>query len=563
MYTSISMFFPRANMMSSNPRPSMAALPANLHVVAPFTVVACSLLVLAFLHYLATKTTATMKRELHRLPPGPAGLPIIGSVHHLMYNKPVFRWIHRLVKEMNTKIMCLRFGPVHVIVVNCPEIAREVMRKNDAVFASRPLTFASSSFSFGYKGSILSPYGEQWKKMRRVMTSEILSPALERRLHARRAEEADHLVRFVYNQCNDTKANNGVDIRHVARHFCGDMIRKLVFSKRYFVEPPLVSAGAGPGPNEVEHVDALFTLVNCVYSFCISDYFPVLRGGLDLDGHEKVVHGVMATLNRLHDPIIEERIHEWSILRKHGEKREIQDFLDVLVSLEDSEGQALLSFEEIKAQAAEIMFAIVDNPSNAVEWALAEMMNKPEVMEKAMNELNTVVGKERLVQESDIPRLNYLKSCIREAFRLHPYHAFNVPHVAMKDTTLSGYTIPKDSHVIISRVGLGRNPDIWDAPLEFQPERHLSGSSDVLLTEPDLRFISFGTGRRGCPGVSLGSFVTMMLFARLLQGFTWTKLPGVRAIELKESTTSLALSEPLILQAEPRLPVHLYESISS
>nr|CAB3494128.1 unnamed protein product [Digitaria exilis] len=399
--------------------------------------------------------------------------------------------------------------------------------------------------------------------MRLVLTSEILSTAMERRLHGRQAEEADHLVRFVYNQCNDAKANNGVDICHVAQHFCGNMIRRLTFSKRYFVEPPLVSAGAGPGRDEVDHVDALFTLLNYLYSFCVSDYFPMLRG-LDLDGHEKVVHGVMTTLNRLHDPIIEERIHEWSTLRKHGEKREIGDFLDVLVSLEDSEGQPLLSLEEIKAQTAEVMFAVVDNPSNITEWALAEMMNKPEVMEKAMNELNTVVGKERLVQESDIPRLNYLKSCIREAFRMHPYHAFNIPHVAMKDTTLSGYFIPKDSHVIISRVGLGRDPNTWVVPLEFQPERHLiSGSSDVVLTEPDLRFMSFSTGRRGCLGVSLGSSVTMLLFARLLQGFTWTKLPGVQTIELKESTTNLGLAEPLILQSEPRLPVHLYESTSS
>ncbi|KAF8682016.1 hypothetical protein HU200_045473 [Digitaria exilis] len=457
-------------------------------------------------------------------------------------------------------IMCLRFGSVHVIVVNCPEIACEILRKNDAIFASRPLTFASDSFSFGYKASTLSPYGEQWKKMRRVLSSEILSTAMERRLHARRAEEADHLIRFVYNQCNTT-ANNSVDVRHVARHFCGNIIRRLTFSKRYFVEPPLGSAGASPGPDEMDHVDAVFTVLNYLYSFCVSDYFPMLRG-LDLDGHEKVVHGVMTTINRLHDPIIKERIHEWSTLHKHGVKREVRDFLDVLVSLEDSEGQPLLSLEEIKAQTAELMFPIV-NPSNAVEWALAEIMNKPQVMEKAMSELNTVVGKERLVQESDIPRLNYLKSCIREAFRTRPYHPFNIPHVAMKDATLSDYFIPKDSHVIISRVGLGRNPNTWDVPLEFQPERHLSGSSNIVLTEPDLRFMSFGTGRRGCPGVSLGSSVTMMLFARLLQGFTWTKLPGVQTIELKESTTNLALSEPLILQAEPRLPVHLYVSVSS
>nr|WGC54935.1 tyrosine N-monooxygenase [Echinochloa crus-galli var. zelayensis] len=488
-------------------------------------------------------------------------------MHHMISNKPVFRWIHRLLKEMNTNILCLRVGAVHVIVVACPELARDNLRKNDAAFASRPITFASGSFSFGYKGSILSPYGAQWKKMRRVLTSEVLSAPMERRLQSRRAEEADHLIRFVYNQCNTSSPANSstvVDVRHVAQHFCGNMIRRLMFGQRHFVEPVPFSApaGTGPGPEEVAHVGALFTLLNYVYSFSISDYIPEWIG-LDLDGHKKVAKDVMKTLNRLHDPIIDERIHRWSGLRKRGDKRDPRDFLDVLVSLQDSEGQPLLSLDEIKAQTAEIMFAIVDNPSNAVEWAFAEMVNKPEVMKQAINEMNTVVGKERLVQESDIPRLNYLKACIREAFRLHPYHAFNPPHVAMEDTIVSGYFIPKDSHVLVSRVGLGRNPDIWEAPLEFRPERHMKNNSDVALTEPDLRFISFSTGRRGCPGVSLGSSVTMMLFARLLQGFTWSKPTGVHAIELKESTSTstLALAEPLLLHAQPRLPVHLSASI--
>ncbi|TVU39215.1 hypothetical protein EJB05_12623, partial [Eragrostis curvula] len=385
------------------------------------------------------------------------------------------------------------------------------------------LNFKFEKFKLGFVDKMISPHGEQWKKMRRVLASEVLSPALEHRLQGRRTKEADHIV-----------------------------------SKRNFFELSPGSAAAGPGPDEVEHVSVLFTLVNYVFSFRMSDYFPRLIG-LDLDGHEKVVRDVLSTLNRLHDPIIEERIHEWSALRRHGKKREVRDFLDVLVSIEDSEGRPLLSLEEIKAQTAEIMFAIVDNPSNAVEWALAEMMTKPGLMKKAINELDTIVGKERLVQESDIPHLNYLKACIRESFRMHPYHAFNPPHVAMEDTTIGGYFVPKGSSVLLSRVGLGRNPDIWEDPLEFRPERHLN-TSCVRLTEPDLTFISFSTGRRGCPGVSLGTSTTMMLFARLVQGFTWTKPPTVHKMKLKESATNLALAEPLVLQAEPRLPAHLYES---
>ncbi|KAK2653320.1 hypothetical protein Ddye_013176, partial [Dipteronia dyeriana] len=84
----------------------------------------------------------------------------------------------------------------------------------------------------------------------------------------------------------------------------------------------------------------------------------------------------------------------------------------------------------------DIIVATVDNPSNAVEWEIAEKINQPEILEKAIEELDRVVGKERLVQESDFSQLNYIKACAREAFRvLHPVAAFNVPHVSISDTT--------------------------------------------------------------------------------------------------------------------------------
>ncbi|KAI6681501.1 hypothetical protein NL676_035382 [Syzygium grande] len=207
----------------------------------------------------------------------------------------------------------------------------------------------------------------------------------------------------------------------------------------------------------------------------------------------------------------------------------------------------------------EIILAAVDNPSNAVEWAMAEMINQPELLHKATEEIDRVVGKERLVQEFDIPQLNYIKACAREAFRLHPSAPFNVPHVALSDTVVAGYHIPKGSHVLLSRVGLGRNPKIWDEPLKFKPDRHtMSDQAEVLLTEPDLRFISFSTGRRGCIAATLGTTMTVMLLARLIQGFSWSKPSNLSSINLAESRNDLFLAEPLIAQAEPRLPSHFY-----
>ncbi|CAL4917677.1 unnamed protein product [Urochloa decumbens] len=541
---------------------SRCITPPLSQISSPYTPVAILLtiaatLLLLLLHH--KRQVVSRKREIiGRLPPGPATLPFVGNVHQLIWNKSsVFRWIHRVLNDMGADILALKLGSVHVIFVTCPEIAREVLRKNEAVFFSRPATFASDLFSYGYKSTSLTVVEDQWKKMKRILTSEVLSPSLECKLHGQRVLEADHLIRYVYSQLESTPGGC-IDIRHVARHFCGNIIRRLVFGKRSFADesPAAMSVQVGPGADEQEHVDALFTLVNYVYSFCVSDYYPGLVG-LDLDGHEKVAKGVMSTLDRLHSPSIDERVHEWSRRREVGNRRDAADILDVLVALEDADGQPVLSIDEIKAQTVELMFGSVVYPSNTVEWALAEMMNRPDVMQKAIDELDAVVGKERLVQESDISKLNYLKSCIREAFRLHPYHAINAPRVAMEDTSIAGYLIPKDSHVIVSRIGLGKNSKVWPEPLEFRPERHLNDGV-VVLAEPDLRFITFGTGRRGCPGVSLGTSFTMVLFARLLQGFTWTKPPGIDTISLQESPTSLALAAPLVLQAKPRLAAHLY-----
>lgn len=144
---------------------------------------------------------------------------------------------------------------------------------------------------------------------------------------------------------------------------------------------------------------------------------------------------------------------------------------------------------------------------------------------------------------------------------LHPIAPFNVPHVAMSDTMVAGHFIPKGSHVLLSRIGLGRNPKVWDEPLKFKPERHLGeGCTNVVLTEPDLRFISFSTGRRGCIAASLGTAMTVKLLARLIQGFSWAKSPEASKIDLSESKHDLFLARPLTIRAEPRLPSHLYPS---
>ncbi|KAI3896800.1 hypothetical protein MKW98_009653 [Papaver atlanticum] len=143
-----------------------------------------------------------------------------------------------------------------------------------------------------------------------------------------------------------------------------------------------------------------------------------------------------------------------------------------------------------------------------------------------------VVGKSRWVEESDFQKLNYVKACAREALRLHTMAPFNVPHVSNSVAVVSVYFIPKGSHVLLSRL-------MW-----ISPSRNYD--SFLLLI------------RRGCVGGALGTAITIMLLARLIQGFDWSAPPGESMIDLSESANDLFLAKPLCAHAKPRMPLHIY-----
>lgn len=170
-----------------------------------------------------------------------------------------------------------------------------------------------------------------------------------------------------------------------------------------------------------------------------------------------------------------------------------------------------------------MMAASMDTAAAAIEWIISELLINPTVMKKVQTELEQVVGLNRVVEESDLEKLDYLNMVVKETFRLHPVAPLLIPHLAIEDTVVNGYTIPKNSRVIVNTYTIGHDPNVWADPEKFLPERFVGSDIDVIGQH--FQLLPFGSGRRGCPGIQLGLLQVRLIVAQLVHCFEW-KLPN-------------------------------------
>jgi typhasterol/6-deoxotyphasterol 2alpha-hydroxylase len=170
-----------------------------------------------------------------------------------------------------------------------------------------------------------------------------------------------------------------------------------------------------------------------------------------------------------------------------------------------------------------------------------------------------VIGQDRWVEEKDMPNLPYIKAILKESLRLHPVTPLLVPRKTREDCKVAGYDIPEDTRILVSVWSIGRDPKLWDKPLEFLPERFIGSEIDIKGNNYEL--LPFGSGRRMCPGYSLGRKIMESSLANLLHGFSWELPNGMPKDELKMDEVfglTTCLKTPLVVVPKPKLAVKMY-----
>ncbi|CAH1415625.1 unnamed protein product [Lactuca virosa] len=488
--------------------------------------VASTILIIAAMFSIFWLVWIFISKDTHPpLPPGPRSLPLVGNLLSL---DPELHSYFAILAKTYGPISRIWLGKRVGIVITSPALAREVLKLNDTTFSNRDVPVAGMELTYGGNDIVWSPYGDQWRMLRKICVHEMLSNKTLDSVYSLRRKEIRNTVNYLYRRVGSPVNLGEQMFLTVLNVITGMMWGGTV------KEEDRASLGA-------EFRQVVTEMTGYLGMPNLSDFYPGLAR-FDLQGVKKNMKLLAKKFDVIFETMIDQR-------RKMGGD-ENSDFLQFLLQLkDDTDSKTPFTMAHLKALLMDMVVGGTETTSNTVEFALAEMMNKPEILKKAQQELETVVGKDNIVEESHINKLPYLYAIMKEVLRLHPTLPLLIPRCPSESCVIGGYMVPKGARMFINAWAIHRDPTIWENPLEFRPERFLDSKWDY--NGNDFNYLPFGSGRRICAGLAMAERMFMFLLASLVHSFDWELGPGEKhdlsekfGIVLKKKVALIAIPTP-------------------
>lgn len=365
-------------------------------------------------------------RRFKKLPPCPPSFPIIGNLHQL--KQPIHRYFHDLSQKYGP-IFTLKFGSQFVAVVSSASIAEECFTKNDVIFANRLTSIKTKYLGFNNTNIITSSYGDHWRNLRRISSIEILSTHRLNSFSEIRKDENMRLIQKLSE--NSHKDFTKVELRPLFAELTFNIIMRMVCGKRFY-------------GNESHDAKNFRDVMNEVQQFGLGsnlgDFIPLFRW-FDFSGYHKKIKMVGEKMDALFQGLLDDN--------RNNRKENKNTMIDHLLSLQESQPD-YYSDQIIKGLIMSLIFAGTETSATTLEWAMSNLLNHPEVVEKAKIELDNHIGQEHLIEEVEATKLKYLQNIISETLRLHPAAPMLLPHLSTKACTVGGYDVPQNTMLMVN-----------------------------------------------------------------------------------------------------------------
>ncbi|KAH9611215.1 hypothetical protein KSS87_006952 [Heliosperma pusillum] len=476
--------------------------------------------------------TQLILHKFQNIPPSPfPTIPILGHLH-LLKNRDT---IHRTLLNLSNKlgpVLHLQLGSRRTVVVSSAQAAEDCLHTNDIVFANRPALVGSHITGYGGTTMVWAPYGPLWRIHRKIASTEILSPHRVNALCHIRADEVKLLLRRIHV----AGPNKIIEIKSDLVGLVTNVMMRMIAGKRIYNE------------NENEVGKRFDKMIDALHgeSFVTVDFFPFLEYLGMKRAAEKRFEKIFVEIDAFLQELVDEQkkkveelegcdgVDEELISRNNNGKNLIRVLLDL-----KKKDPGYATDDIIKGLVQNLLLAGTETSASTMEWALALLVNNPQVLRSAKREIDDHVGKNRLLGESDLAHLPYLHCVINETLRMYPAAPLLLPHESSSDCLVGGYHIRKGTLLNLNLWAIQNDPKIWDEPRKFKPERFEGVKGDRV----GYQFMPFGSGRRACPGENLAKRVVGLTLGSIIQCFD---LERVGEIDMEEKVSlSMWKAKPL------------------
>ncbi|XP_024995400.1 geraniol 8-hydroxylase-like [Cynara cardunculus var. scolymus] len=444
--------------------------------------------------------------DLHRkrrMPPGPAGLPIIGNLLDLG-PKP-----HESLAKLSKKhgpLMTIRLGSITSVVASTPDAAREILQRNDEACSGRLIPDAVTALDNHDAAVLWIPPNEEWRTIRKALNTYLTHQHKLDTLRDLRQNVVEGMLDFLRDS---SRKNEAVDIGKLAFAVALNQMSNTCLSQNVTSYDSDDIGGFKTAVKTLMEVDGKFN---------IADIFPVLKP-LDPQNIRRQAKAAYDWFDTVTEGFIKERLeHRESKLPRFG------DMLDSLLDYSE-ENETEFNLIHIKTLLVDLFLAGTETSSNTTEWAMTELLLNPDMFSRVRQEVSTIVGKDGKIEEAKILNLPYLHAVIKETMRLHLSVPLLVPHKTETKVKLGEYIVPKNTQILVNAWAIARDPRYWENPTTFKPERFLKDELDYKGQH--FKYLPFGSGRRMCPGIPLAHRVVSLMVASFVYHFDW-KLPHAR-----------------------------------
>ncbi|XP_073454682.1 cytochrome P450 2G1-like [Aquarana catesbeiana] len=429
------------------------------------------------------------------LPPGPTPLPIVGNVLQIRRGKLVQSLME--FAEKYGPVYTVYFGHNPIVVLSGYDTVKEALLDRGEEFGGRGRVPAFDDFFRG-QGIVFSN-GELWKDLRRFSLTMLRNFGMGKKsIEERIQEEAGFLVTEIKSLKEKSINPTNLLVQAVSNVICS-----IVFGNRF------------------EYDDQKFQQLLNLFAATFKD-ISGSWGQLQemLPEIMYYIPGPHQRVNRHLDKLRKFILERVKMNQETLDPNCPRDYIDCFLTKQQQEmGNSHFDTRNMMLTILNLFFAGTETVSSTLRHGFLILMRYPEIQDKVREEIDRVIGQNRIPNIEDRSKMPYTDAVIYEIQRFSDILPVNVTHLVTRDTNFKGYGIPKGTDVYPLLCSVHRDPKKFATPNKFNPQHFLDSNGCFKKNEG---FMPFSAGKRVCVGEALARMELFLFLTTTLQNFKLT-----------------------------------------